>query len=773
MKKQKGKATTSTTAASTSSRKRQSANKTVDLDDRSNKSRRTVPPKLEVAVTAWFEKYRDPLTDSMGPSAIQSFCEAAKIDPAKVEGLILSWKLEAGTMGLITRDQFVNGLMKLDVSTGPALKKALENMWREIQQDPEQHFALYRWAFPFCAEGEAKKHVDAETATQMLMLVLPQSPYVASFAQFVKDSNIKFISRDQWLCFWEFSRQIKSMDDYNKNEAWPIMFDDFVDYTLEKKETAAASTTTSATSSTTTTTTTSTPPKSKSKTKSKGKKHSGTTPIDDHKSVVVKRHKREEQMADTSKRSTSASPTVGTPPSVTPPSSSTPSAASSSGGSKTTTGGSGGSTPAKAIMEWRLNQVFGGIENPNEPIPEADIVSAVQFDCTGEYLAAGDKGGRIVMFKRDDTKDKSRNRSDPGCKVEFKFCQEFQSHVLEFDYLKSMDIEEKINKIRFLHRRSEAHHLLTTNDKTIKLWKVFERKPKNFVKKPGAPGCVQVPHPVPTGETVKMATARSIYSNAHNFHVHSISVNSDQETFLSADDLRINLWNLTHSDQTFNIVDIKPSNLEELSEVITCAEFHPSQCSLFAYSTSKGVIRLGDLRQSSLCDPGTSKVFEQVETGNRSFFADITVSISDLKFSLDGRYMVSRDFMTLKLWDINMESHPVKVVHVHDYLKAKLAELYESESIFDKFDCAINGDSSQMMTGSYGRLFRSFEINGSNDTLLHANRVQPKPTPKRVQPPTINADSLDLARKVMHLTYHPSLNLMAVTCHNNLFIFTS
>ncbi|KAH3744720.1 protein phosphatase 2A regulatory subunit PR55 [Pelomyxa schiedti] len=427
---------------------------------------------------------------------------------------------------------------------------------------------------------------------------------------------------------------------------------------------------------------------------------------------------------------------------------------------------------AKAIMEWRLNQVFGGIENPNDPIPEADIVSAVQFDSTGEYLAAGDKGGRIVMFKKDDTKDKNRNRADPGCKVEFKFCQEFQSHVLEFDCLKSMDIEEKINKIRFLHRRAEAHHLLTTNDKTIKLWKVFERKPKSIVKSSSTDG-LQVPRVTPTGESVKMATTRFVYSNAHTFHIHSISVNSDQETFISADDLRINLWNLNHNEQTFNIVDIKPPNMEELAEVITCAEFHPSHCSLFAYSSSRGAIRLGDLRQSSLCDTSTVRVFEEPEdTSNRSFFADVTMSISDLKFSLDGRYLVSRDFMTLKLWDINMDSRPVKVVHVHDYLKSKLTDLYESENIFDKFECAVNGDSTQMMTGSYGRLFRTFEINGSNDTLLHANRVQPKPMPKRI-PPQINADTLDLARKVVHLAYHPSLNLMAITCHNNLFIFTA
>jgi len=51
-----------------------------------------------------------------------------------------------------------------------------------------------------------------------------------------------------------------------------------------------------------------------------------------------------------------------------------------------------------------------------------------------------------------------------------------------------------------------------------------------------------------------------------------------------------------------DIVDIKPANMEELTEVITAAEFHPSECSLFVYSSSKGTVRLCDMRSQALCD---------------------------------------------------------------------------------------------------------------------------------------------------------------------------
>lgn len=43
---------------------------------------------------------------------------------------------------------------------------------------------------------------------------------------------------------------------------------------------------------------------------------------------------------------------------------------------------------------------------------------------------------------------------------------------VQFDYLKSLEIEEKINKIRWCQTANSALFLLSTNDKTIKFWKV-------------------------------------------------------------------------------------------------------------------------------------------------------------------------------------------------------------------------------------------------------------------------------------------------------------
>lgn len=38
------------------------------------------------------------------------------------------------------------------------------------------------------------------------------------------------------------------------------------------------------------------------------------------------------------------------------------------------------------------------------------------------------------------------------------------------------------------------------------------------------------------------------------------------------------------------------------AQVITSAQFHPSHCNIFMYGSSRGSIKLGDMRASALCD---------------------------------------------------------------------------------------------------------------------------------------------------------------------------
>ncbi|ORX62088.1 protein phosphatase PP2A regulatory subunit B [Hesseltinella vesiculosa] len=426
---------------------------------------------------------------------------------------------------------------------------------------------------------------------------------------------------------------------------------------------------------------------------------------------------------------------------------------------------------------WKISQCFGD-KGDTDDMTEADIITAVEFDGSGDYLATGDRGGRVVLFQR--------NASKHG--QEYKFYTEFQSHEAEFDYLKSLEIEEKINQIKWCKRQNSGHFLLTTNDKTIKLWKVYNKSIRLFSENSMQTDALAIPKPVHQDNVVKAQT-KKVYANAHAYHINSISINSDSETYLSADDLRINLWNLDISNQSFNIVDIKPNNMEELTEVITAAEFHPFHCNLFMYSSSKGSIKLNDMRTSALCDQYAS-VFEEAENPmNRSFFSEIISSVSDIKFSHDGRYILSRDYLGLKLWDVNMTSRPVQTVLIHDHLRNRLCDLYENDCIFDKFECHFSPDGKSVLSGSYSNTFHIFDDQGKSDTVLQADKhafrakrfgasKEPMSSSQTANGGNLSTrastpnDNMDFTKKILHASWHPFDNTIAVAATNNLFIFS-
>lgn len=80
-------------------------------------------------------------------------------------------------------------------------------------------------------------------------------------------------------------------------------------------------------------------------------------------------------------------------------------------------------------------------------------------------------------------------------------------------------------------------------------------------------------------------------------------------------------------------------NMEELTEVITAAEFHPVHCNLFMYSSSKGTIKLSDMRESALCDRHAKRKITQTMRCQVAHRTDLCVDVRALtKDLLTGFY---------------------------------------------------------------------------------------------------------------------------------------
>ncbi|KAK8465791.1 hypothetical protein PHAVU_009G176600 [Phaseolus vulgaris] len=363
-------------------------------------------------------------------------------------------------------------------------------------------------------------------------------------------------------------------------------------------------------------------------------------------------------------------------------------------------------------LRWNFSQVLGQ-QLPSEPLQNDDIITTVAFEKRGDYLAVGDRGGRIVIFERDDRNTNvSSNRRDLEQRdfalrhPKFRYKTEFQSHEPEVKEYKVKHVKEMAPPLcsenMLLAERSFVPGLETTSAANGYRLEWIEKTPQNHLPPQ------DVDSEIGGIENPFRSKCQKVYASAHSFNINSISNNSDYETFVSADDLRINLWNLEVSDQCFNIIDMKPSNMEDLTEVITSAEFHPLHCNLLAYSSSQGLIRLSDLRHAAICDHA-SRIFQHRESnGSKSFFTEITSSISDIKFLNDGQHLLSRNYMNMKLWDMRRESSPVAIFKIHEHLRPKLRELYNNDCIFDKFGCCFSGDGLHFASGSYSNLLRIF-----------------------------------------------------------------
>ncbi|XP_018862694.1 serine/threonine-protein phosphatase 2A 55 kDa regulatory subunit B delta isoform [Parus major] len=413
-------------------------------------------------------------------------------------------------------------------------------------------------------------------------------------------------------------------------------------------------------------------------------------------------------------------------------------------------------------VQWCFLQVKGAID---EDVAEADIISTVEFNYTGDLLATGDKGGRVVIFQRE-----QETKSRPVSRGEYNVYSTFQSHEPEFDYLKSLEIEEKINKIRWLPQQNAAHFLLSTNDKTIKLWKISERdKRAEGYNLKDEDGRLREPFRV-TELRVSLCSLALCISLHALLYLHATKLKCANQKWcwgqghVFIDDQAEEISELTAwkcLTETFLrkklVTDVKFSSTENSGSRKSWRWFHVELCVL-------------------------SAVFEEPEDpSSRSFFSEIISSISDVKFSHSGRYMMTRDYLSVKVWDLNMENRPVETYQVHEYLRSKLCSLYENDCIFDKFECCWNGSDSTIMTGSYNNFFRTFERNTHRDTTLEASRESSKPRailkPRKVcttgkrKKDEITVDSLDFNKKILHTAWHPTDNIIAVAATNNLYLF--
>jgi serine/threonine-protein phosphatase 2A regulatory subunit B len=124
------------------------------------------------------------------------------------------------------------------------------------------------------------------------------------------------------------------------------------------------------------------------------------------------------------------------------------------------------------------------------------------------------------------------------------------------------------------------------------------------------------------------------------------------------------LWDIERADRPYIVCDMGRGLRVEDCEEINCCQMHPQQDSIFLYGMSKGSLKLGDLRVASKVE-SNSLTYRSTSSKQRNILLDAVSSISSATFSKNGKYLVSRDCLTVKIWDVANPNKPLNSIYIH------------------------------------------------------------------------------------------------------------
>ncbi len=167
---------------------------------------------------------------------MEKFCQDLQVNAEEFIVLVLAWKFQASAMCRFTRTEFVNGCRALRADSIKAIMSKFQELMNEVKN--EVTFKdLYRFTFNFGLDVEGgQRSLPCDMAIPLWKLVFSQRyvKILERWCDFLLAHQVRGISRDTWQMFLNFTEVIgDDLTNYDDNEAWPSLFDDFVEYENE------------------------------------------------------------------------------------------------------------------------------------------------------------------------------------------------------------------------------------------------------------------------------------------------------------------------------------------------------------------------------------------------------------------------------------------------------------------------------------------------------------------------------------------------------------
>ena len=430
------------------------------------------------------------------------------------------------------------------------------------------------------------------------------------------------------------------------------------------------------------------------------------------------------------------------------------------------------------IMECRFNQFLGEKltyqQIKEDPENESFLVTDIKFSGDGENVAVSDKGGRVIIFKKTDSK-----KGIP--KLEYYY--EFPAQEKDFDAQRSIEYTEEIKALEIMPSSNyKKIDILTAGYRTIKLDRIYQDQIPKFedIEKDDI-----IPKFISSTPEVKNTTKKQFLSN-NSGEINSLSVNKENPcNFISSDEYKVYLWDINYSQKDlYTPVDIDPMNESTTAERITKSAYIDYDPHIFIYGTSNGNIRVCDLRIGSE-QLKFETTYKDEKSDMNSAIANSLLSVHDISTVLSNKYsFATRHYFSINLWDMRKQNSPTCKFLTYEPIINKLSYLYQNNYINDKFSLSTDNTGKFILTGGYNNMFHVIDteqrlntqivIDDSNEKTMNTNVIR-KINAKgscfyKKDDQSINNINFD--KKITHQIYSPIENYSLLIVYNCIYSYS-
>ena len=195
-----------------------------------------------------FKHYSNDHNEIMSVDGILRLCNDLSIEPDCYEVLLLCFVCRAKQMYSLTKDEFFLGLKTL----GNHITNLLDLRTSLFNYDVSPYEKeFYLWTYHY-GLTDGQRSLTTQNAISLWRLFYskgikkPQilDQWLNYLDQDVNDEIPKAITCDTWTIFPQFAKfiELNGYEAYDDNEAWPCLFDGFVEYQLEQRKTTLSTT---------------------------------------------------------------------------------------------------------------------------------------------------------------------------------------------------------------------------------------------------------------------------------------------------------------------------------------------------------------------------------------------------------------------------------------------------------------------------------------------------------------------------------------------------